>query len=328
MGVRPRRITALWGVTALVAATLLAGCSASSSDSRSTGSEAAPAKAAAGAGTARDADRPALADAPFDAAKDTPAKAPDVVVDQRAIIYTGSITVRVPNVDEAATEAASYATGAGGFVGSDKRNSADGAGDATLELRVPAAKFSNVVDRVSHLGKEQSRGVDTQDVTEETIDVDARIATQQARVNSGRALLARAKSLSDLVMLESELAKREADLASLNAKKHRLADLTALSTITVVLLSPAAVVHQKAADPGGFVGGLKHGWRALVASLSVLLTVFGALLPWLIALGLPAWAAFWLLRRFGRLGPRLAPAGATGAGSASGPAPRDAPPPA
>ena len=44
----------------------------------------------------------------------------------------------------------------------------------------------------------------------------------------------------DLVMLEKEVASREADLASLQAKKRRLADLTALSTITVTFLGPAA----------------------------------------------------------------------------------------
>ena len=39
------------------------------------------------------------------------------------------------------------------------------------------------------------------------------------------------------------------------------------------------------------------GWKALVASLTVLLTVLGALLPWLLALGIPAAAAYYLTRR-------------------------------
>ena len=97
-----------------------------------------------------------------------------------------------------------------------------------------------MVDQLAELGKEEQRGINTEDVTEQTVDLDARIATQQARVDSGRKLLAQAKSLNDLVMLEREVATRESDLASLQAKKRRLADLTALSTITVVLLDPQA----------------------------------------------------------------------------------------
>jgi hypothetical protein len=123
-------------------------------------------------------------------------------------------------------------------------------------------------------------------------------------VDSGRKLLAQAKSLNDLVMLEREVATREADLASLQAKKRRLADLTALSTITLVLLDPEAVAAQEEEGAPGFLAGLQNGWKGLLASLGVLLTVLGWLLPWLFAIGLPAWGIIWLYRRYR---PRRAP---------------------
>jgi hypothetical protein len=286
----------------MAAGIALVGCTAGGSEDRaSTSGAAAPAldeQAAAEPGRGEpgsDTNSEAFADK----GGVTAAKAPDLSVNQRAIIYTGSITVRVANVNEAAAKATAIAAGAGGFIGGDKRSSGSGSAEASLELRVPAARFSAVVDQLAGLGKEEQRGLSTEDVTEQTLDLDARIATQTARVTSGRALLARAKTLSELVMLEGEVAKREADLASLTAKKRRLADLTALSTITVVLLDPQAVVDDTGDDdPAGFLGGLKGGWNALVASLAVLLTVLGALLPWLIAIGLPIWAAYWLYRRY------------------------------
>jgi hypothetical protein len=186
-----------------------------------------------------------------------------------------------------------------------------------MELRVPADKFATVVDQLSkQLGTEEQRQISTEDVTEQTVDLDARIAVQQARVDSGRRLLAQAKSLNDLVMLEKEVATRESDLASLQAKKRRLADLTALSTISVSLLSPQAAA-PKQADPSGFLSGLTGGWKALVTSLGVLLTVIGALLPWVLAIGLPAWIGWLLFRRF-RPG-RPAPAGAAPAEAAEQP---------
>jgi hypothetical protein len=301
MGVRRWRTTALMGATALIAAAALAGCSADSSDQAST-SGAAPAIGEADPNSdVAPAEGGSVADS-----KDAAAKGPDLRVDQRAIIYTGSITVRVDDVNQAAAKVTAIAAGAGGFVGGDKRSSGSGAAEASLELRVPADRFSSVVDQLAGLGKEEQRGINTEDVTEETIDLDARIATQTARVASGRKLLAQAKTLSELVMLEGEVAKREADLASLTAKKRRLADLTALSTITAVLLDPEAVQPSDDDDPAGFLGGLKGGWNALVASLAVLLTVLGALLPWVIVIGLPIWGLVVLYRRYAKRNPRPA----------------------
>ncbi|MFB6392080.1 DUF4349 domain-containing protein [Polymorphospora lycopeni] len=221
-------------------------------------------------------------------------------IDERAIIYTGSITVRVDDVERAAGRATAIATGAGGFVGVDKRTSDDRRSTASLELRIPANRFGQVVDDLARLGDQEQRDISTQDVTEEALDLDARLASQRARVESGRQLLARATNLTELVMLESELAKREADLASLEAKKRRLDDLTALSTITLVLLGPEA---ERDGEELGFVQGLKGGWEMFVTSLLVLLTIVGALLPWLIVLGLPVAALVWLLRRRNRRPP-------------------------
>jgi outer membrane murein-binding lipoprotein Lpp len=298
----------------LTAGVVLAGCSneAGRSDSAGSAPLAAPAEAPA------EAPEQAPEQAPADQ-KNEPARAPNLGVDQRSIIYQGSITVRVDNVTTAAAQATGIATAAGGFVGSDNRHSGDGADNASLELRVPADRFSAVVDQLSKLGTEESRGINTEDVTEQVVDLDARIAVQQARLDSGRRLLSQAKSLDDLVMLEKEVATRESDLASLQAKKRRLADLTALSTITVVLLDPNATTADDDNGSPGFLAGLRGGWDALTASLAVLVTVLGAVLPWVIALGLPVWGVFWAVRRFGR---RRTPAPATVGGLETGSAAR------
>lgn len=285
---------------ALMCGVLLAGCGADGGDDTQSSSGSAAEPAAPAQGGAGPAQGGAAKD---EAGQNQGAKAPDLRVDQRSIVYTGSITVRVDDVNAAAARAIGIAGAAGGFVGSDNRNSGTGSDDASLTLRVPADKFAAVVDQLADLGTEEVRGISTEDVTEETIDLDARITVQQARVDSGRRLLANAKSLNDLVMLENEVASRESDLASLQAKKRRLADLTALSTITVVLIDPDADLAAGDDGPPGFLAGLKGGWNALLASLAVLVTVLGAVLPWLIAIGLPVWGIFWAVRRFTRRRP-------------------------
>ncbi|MGX6602470.1 DUF4349 domain-containing protein [Micromonosporaceae bacterium Da 78-11] len=303
-----RRRNAFLLATALVAGILLTGCGADGADSQSS-----PAGGSVGLSD-KDAAVPAEAQADSEA-QDSPARAPDLSVDQRSIIYRGSLSVRVKEVNVAAAQATGIAATAGGFIGADNRSSGGSGSDtATMQLRVPAAKFTSTVDQLSKLGSEATREISTEDVTEQTVDLDARITVQQARVDSGRKLLAQAKSLTELVMLEKEVATRESDLASLQGKKRKLADLTALSTITVSFLAPDAPVVAEDDGPPGFLSGLAAGWDALLASLKVLLTVLGALLPWVIALGLPLWGVLYLLRRYRRghpvTRPALAPAGA------------------
>jgi len=277
------------GVVAFVAAGCGGGGGSEDSGSASVG-EAAPAPAQGGPGVAEKPGADANAGAPV-----------KFRLEDRAIIYTGSITVRVQDVGAAATRATSIATGSGGFVGGDKRSSDGSHAEATMVLRVPASKFGAVVDQLAELGDQEQRDITTEDVTEEALDLDARISSQRARVDSGRRLLAQAKTLSDLVMLEGELAKREADLASLEAKKRRMDDLTALSTITVTLLVPrpeAAPAEED--DEIGFMTGLEAGWTGLVGALVLLLTIVGLLLPWLIVIVPVVLGTVWLARRHHR----------------------------
>lgn len=296
------RLTACLLAAGLAVAAALAGCSSSGSGGAS---EVAPARDTALDGDTTAAKPGALppeqgnqVGAPQAGAPNQPAQQPKKLVpDNRSIVYTGSITVRVSNVDEAASRAGVLASGNGGFLGGDKRSINDKRSEATVILRVPSARFNDVVTELGKLGKEESRAISTEDVTDQVVDVDARIATAQASVDRVRALLARAQTISDIVSLESELSRREADLESLRARKHKLDDLTALSTITALLLGPDAVADTPKKAETGFLAGLKGGWHAFVASMVVLLTVLGALLPWIVVLGLPVVALLWLLRR-------------------------------
>jgi Domain of unknown function (DUF4349) len=277
---------ALAGLTAAVA---LTACSAGAGDSSGAGGDPAQGRAAA----------PVEAQKQDNAAQGNQAPAAQKLVDDRAIIFTGSLSVRVDDVDGAATRVAAIATAAGGFVGADKRSSDDQRSQATLTLRVPSGKFGGAVAEVAKLGRQESRDINTEDVTEEVVDLDAKITSQQASVARTRALFSQAKTISEIVSVEAELGKREAELATLQARKRKLDDLTTLSTITATLLGPEAPAAKPEddGDKAGFLGGLRTGWHGFLGALSILLAVLGFLLPFAAVLGIPAGAAWWLYRR-------------------------------
>ena len=220
-------------------------------------------------------------------------------IDNRSIVYKGELTVRAKRVDEAAAKASTIATGAGGIVAGDNRQSGDSGQSADLILRVPSAKFYETVNKLgTDLGDELSRGIATDDVTEAIVDLDARIAGQKASVDRTRALLARAQAINEIVTIEQELARREAELASLQARKRSLADQVTLSTITLHLIGPRAEATTRTrTNPRTSSRASQPAGTRSRPSVNAALIVFGAMLPFLIALGIPVAALVWLLRR-------------------------------
>lgn len=242
----------------------------------------------------------------------------------RSQVYVGSISVRVDDVTKAADKAGGIATTGGGFVAGDNRRAATTGdrrqGYAELVLRVPSAKFTETVDALAKLGEELERERKVDDVTEAVLDLDNRIASKQASVNRIRQLMARAEDMNQIVTLERELSQREADLASLLARKRDLGDKVAYSTISVNLYGPRTEYTPKKAEVG-FVAGVKAGWKAFTSLVVMALTILGAMLPFLALLAIVVVPLVWYLRRRSRR--RLPPA----PGGGPTPSPAGPPPP-
>ena len=207
-----------------------------------------------------------------------------------AVIRTAELEVRVDDVRKAADEAGRLARAAGGGVeGEDRSGSADG-GSATLSLRVPPKAFDTTIGALAGLGDERARRLGSEDVTDQVVDLEARLSTQRASVDRVRALLGEADALGEVVQIEAELTKRTADLEALQARLESLNARVDLSTITLRLDSEGGPVLSGA--PLGFDDALRAGWSALTGTARVLAVTFGALLPFvpvLLLAGLVVW---------------------------------------
>lgn len=196
----------------------------------------------------------------------------------RQVVRTALIAVTVDQVESAADGSVRLAKQAGGLVESDTR-SREGRGSAHLVLRVPPAAVERTLTGLSELGKESRRDVGDTDVTEQSVDLASRLATQRASVARVRALLARASSIAEITAVEGELTRREAELESLQNRSAALAGQVELATVTVTLTGKAP--HATVVGDAGFLDGLSGGWDALAGSARVASVVAGALLPFL-----------------------------------------------
>jgi hypothetical protein len=205
------------------------------------------------------------------------------------------------------------AASAGGFVTEEQ----SGDTGSWLVLRVPADVLDRLVDEVAGYGRLTSRTSQVLDATEEVVDLDARVASQTASVARVRGLLAEAGSIGDVVAIESELARREAELDSLTRRLAALREQVALSTLTVDLRGPGAVLPPDIRPTPGFLDGLAAGWEGLRAIGSAVAAVVGFVLPFLPVLAVLG-GFWWVGRRIVR-GRRTPATAGAGAGGRSGP---------
>ncbi|MEU6225341.1 DUF4349 domain-containing protein [Streptomyces sp. NPDC047042] len=211
------------------------------------------------------------------------------------IIRTVSVSVQVKDVSKALAKVRATTENAGGYVGSEtttldedesgegregRENGESEAGSESTDvvLRVPVDKYEQVLRDLEGTGKLLHREAEAKDVTEQVVDVESRITTQRASVNRIRELMDKATKLSDVVTLEGELSRRQADLESLLARQASLKDRTSLATINLSLSeNPAEVAHED--DDPGFLDALAGGWSAFVTMLRWIMVTLAAILP-------------------------------------------------
>ena len=247
---------------------------------------------------------------------DTDAKTTEQLrLDQRSLIRTADLSVRVDDVATQARRAQDYARAAGGTVAGDTRSGSGDRARADLVLKVRPDRLEAVLDQLGGLGEELQRTSSTEDVTEQVADVDARVATMQASIGRVRAILARARSIGDVVAVEGELSRRITELESLQARQRALAGQVGQATVTLHLVAKEAPAPP--AERRGFLGGLASGWNAFTTAGSWLLTALGAVLPFAVLALVVGLAARWVVRRSRR---GAAPSPAAPQPAASGPA--------
>jgi Flp pilus assembly protein TadB len=158
---------------------------------------------------------------------------------------------------------------------------------------VPSDKYADVLEQLTRqVGTKLSLQQEAEDVTEQVADVNSRVKSAQATLQTFRKLLDRAQSLGEILNVEQEITKRESDLESLQARQKSLAQQTRYATVTLQLETPSE--QPKAPTPAdkGFTGGLKAGWHVFLVVLSVAAVGLGWSLPFLVVavvIGLPVW---------------------------------------
>ncbi len=198
----------------------------------------------------------------------------------RMVIRTASMTVRVDKPEAHAEQVLALAKEVGGFVVDSSSNGGHGWESVGATLRVPASQFDATLARLRGMGAVTHEQIQGQDVTDEYVDLGARVANQRRLEQRLLALMDGAASVKDALEVEKELARVRGEIERAEGRRKGIEDRVSLSTITLTLSSTAA-------EPG-FGDEL---WEAIseggegARSVSLGLLRFGIAMSPLLALG-------------------------------------------
>jgi len=149
---------------------------------------------------------------------------------------------------------------------------------ATVTLRVPADKLEALQEDIADIGVVLSQSASASDVTEEYVDLAARLKNLKAEEARLRSFFDRAGKVSELLAVERELARVRGEIESMQAQLDYLERQVARATLTVTLIEPDEIVSPGGSD-WGFLEAVRIGIRGAAAVIRTTITGLIALTP-------------------------------------------------
>lgn len=155
----------------------------------------------------------------------------------KKIIKTGNLNLKVEKTDAAAVEIANIVQGQNGEVSNINFNqSSRGTKSGYMTVRVPYDKFADSFSAIKKVATQVvSESTNAQDITEEYIDLEARLKSKRAEEQSFLELLNRWGKVDEILSVTRELARVRSEIEQLEGRQRYLNSQTDMSTITVNL---------------------------------------------------------------------------------------------
>lgn len=213
-----------------------------------------------------------------------------VTVQDRMIIYNGYISLETDDIDGTLNRIRSLAEGYNGYVAGTSRSMIGNQALADITIRIPQNRFRSTIDDILTYGKVLDERSTSEDVTEQYIDLKARLKNLKILEESLADLLNRTATIEEILKVEQELARIRGEIDSLQGQLNYLERNVTMSMIKVSLREPSSFT------PPGMDWGetFETAIRGLFAVISGLIILIIAILPLIVIIGIPA---YYLQRR-------------------------------
>jgi hypothetical protein len=209
---------------------------------------------------------------------------------ERKLIKSGMIEFSTKSVSDMRKEIDKLTKEFNAYISSDNQQKIDGKIEHEQVIRVPAGRFDAFVKVVEELGDQiEFRNVGTEDVTEEYIDVEARLKTKKELEIRYHQLLTRANNVKEMLAVEEQISNVRSEIESMQGRINFLSDQVGYSTLTVKY-------YQVTSTQFGFgsraIGSFVTGWRGLLTFLIGIISAW----PFILILA----GSMWLISRWSK----------------------------
>lgn len=213
-----------------------------------------------------------------DEAQATPA------IQTRDVIRTATLTLKVQSAKRAENEVTSLVYSMGGYIGnSESSDPAERNPRVTMIVRVPDKRFDDAMAAFEKLGERVARSISNDDVTAQLVDIEARLKNLRAQEEQYRIILRQARRVGEVIEVQQYISSIRGEIESIDAQRKTLANLVALSTITLTLEQRPS--GETSAAAGGWAN---DAWANAVRALSGVVQALATALIWIFVYS-PLW---------------------------------------
>lgn len=223
---------------------------------------------------------------------------------ERKVIYAATLSVTVPDVDKAVRDLNGKAANLGGYISDSSRDNHPDLPTARITYRIPQARYTDFMAYARELGEPGSEWIDSTDVTEEFVDLEARLANRLVHEERLLVMLGKTESVEELLSVERELARVREDIEVIEGRLRYLGEKVDMATVTISLAQQPGATEVPGMKPVGIRETLRRALKAIVTSatlfldvLSFIVIAIAALLPFAIPVLAILWLIFWLRRK-------------------------------
>jgi uncharacterized protein YceK len=217
----------------------------------------------------------------------------------RKTITTVDMTIQVSDAADGVDEISNMAVASGGYVSSssirDSYYDSHEGKEGYITVRVPESEYSSFLEDVGELGEVTRESVSAQDVTEEYIDVSARLDNLERQEARLQEILNMTETVEDVLAVEKELERVRGEIESLTGRLNYLDDRIEFSTINIRVTEPRPITRS-----WGIRDAISESVNGFISMVNALIILVGYLLPLVIVLIFFGGAGLLIRRRLRR----------------------------
>lgn len=196
-------------------------------------------------------------------------------VGERKLIKRGNVSFEVDDLNKTATNIKTALNKFKGYIAEEKSENGYYSNDVTITVRIPNTSFDAFLSEISSGVKEfDEKNISVSDVTEEFLDVSARIKTKKELENRYLQLLAKAKNVKEILEVEKELEQVRSDIERIEGRLKFLENNVAFSTLRIKFYKKVEQKIDEESFGGKIIKAFKNGFSGLESLFLFLITIW------------------------------------------------------